>query len=126
MTRAAFVGKAAETTDIESDLLSALGMAIGLAGHDLVTTPSGGAAEAVAHGYSAATGRQPETSTKPITDEIPMVLFYDDGRIYEALMKKDPSPIDTRWTLITSIDALEDITELALGHVAQRGVDIHA
>lgn len=118
MTRIAFIGKGS-VTNLEDALLDALGMGIALADIELVTTPAGGAARALARGYEAAAGRQATTKKLPVTRDEDMVLFYDDNRLYQTLMARDPSPIDSRWVLLTSIKALETYAELVLAIVAE-------
>lgn len=119
MTRVAFVGKA-QVTKLETSYLEALGEALALADTELVTTPAGGAALALARGWSAATSRQPELSPKPITqDGLDAVLFYDDNKLYRALLDKDPTPIDGRWIVIASIKRLETFAEIAMQLVAE-------
>ena len=125
MTQIAFVGKQHVTT-LEAAYLDALGMGIALAGIELVTTPAGGAAIALAQGFEAAAGRPPRTTKLPITREDDAVLFYDDNRLYQALLGKDPSPIDERWVLLTSIKALEIYAEMVLAILADDGQEIAA
>lgn len=117
MTRIAFIGKR-QVTNLEDAYLDALGMGIALAEIELVTTPTGGAALAVARGYEAAAGRAPRTTKLPVTREDDMVLFYDDNVLYRTLMTREPSPIDERWVLLTDIRQLETYAELVLAIVA--------
>lgn len=112
MSRIAFIGKGT-VAGAEVDLLSTIGMAIAINGDELVTTPVGGAAAAVAQGYRAAAGRAPTRREKPTT-EVDDVIVYPDERIHAALLTREPSPLTDRWTLLTSLDQLHRFTEGAL------------
>ena len=118
MTRIAFIGKQ-HVTNLEDAYLDTLGMALGLADFELATTPAGGAALALARGFEAATGRQPRLLKRPVTRDVDQVLFYDDNRLYQALLAQEPSPIEDHWVLLTSIKRLELYASIALSIVAE-------
>ena len=128
MTRIAFIGKQ-HVTNLEDAYLDALGMALGNVllhadiewprAAELATTPAGGAALALARGFEAATGRQPRLLKRPVTRDVDQVLFYDDNRLYQALLAQEPSPIEDHWVLLTSIKRLELYASIALSIVAE-------
>lgn len=122
MSRVAFIGKGA-VTNAEADLLSGIGMAIAIHGDELVTTPAGGAAAAVAQGYRAAAGRVATLRAKP-TEGANDVIVYPDARIHEALVTRDPSPLTLRWTLLLTEADLNTFTEITLGILAAGGRDL--
>jgi hypothetical protein len=122
MNRIAFVGKTS-VTQSEKDCLSVLGMAIALAGDDLVTTPTGGAAAEVADGFRSAAGRGAILTNKPIL-KADRVIFYDDGYMLQALLERDPSPITAIWGLLTSEDRLRTFAEISLYILDEKGTAI--
>jgi hypothetical protein len=118
--KAAFVGKD-RVAGREVAHLEALGMAVALAGGDLVTTPAGGAASAVARGFQRAAGRPAERDRVPPNTDSDPVLFYDDGNLYQKLLAKEPSPIDERWVVLTDLDRLEIFVATALFTLDSQG-----
>jgi hypothetical protein len=98
-------------------------MAIALSGSMLVTTPAGGAAEEVAAGFEATTGRQSERAPRP-AENATHVVFYDDGELLQALTHKDPSPIHSNWLVLTNLRDLDDFVHASFAALIEKGVTI--
>ena len=112
------------SSSTETDLLDALGMAIALANFELVTTPAGGAAAAVARGYRATSGRPASLRNKPIEDPDTNVVVYPDERMFAALYAREPSPITHRWIVLLTPADLESFVAATLHVIEGEGKSI--
>ena len=122
----AFIGKKDPSPE-QIILLEQIGKAIALRGHTLVTTPVGGAAEAVRHGFQATTDRRPRILAHPLRAHpgrrpVDRVIFFSDDQLLVSLYSREPTPIDADWIVLHNTHQLRDFVNATFSALIEDGL----